>query len=148
MTRPKWLSVLKGSKIPAFIKTYELRLRHDNAIFVRPYVEVLGVNAVPSIRITRDDKIAPESIDVCLLEVHLRLLHHALSKDGVSTIASHGEVESDCFCSARKHYRYVARYIGIPFIGMFEYSDSALKVARNKLVVKVDGSVRFVLKCQ
>ena len=30
---------------------------------------------------------------------------------------------------------------------MFEYSDFAPKVARNKLVVEVDGSVRFVLKC-
>ena len=105
MNRPKWLSVLKGAKMPALTKAYEARLCHDNAIFVRPYVEVLGVNAVPSFRVTRNDKITPESIDVCLLKVHFRLLHHALSKDGVSTIASHSEVESDFFKSARHRYR-------------------------------------------
>ena len=64
MTRPKWLSILKRSKMPAFVKTYKIRLCHDNATFVRPYVEVLGINAVPSIRVGKDDKVAPESIDV------------------------------------------------------------------------------------
>ena len=64
MTRPKWLSILKGSMMPTIVETYEVRLCHDDAIFVRPYVEVLGVNAVPSIGVRRKDKIAPESIDV------------------------------------------------------------------------------------
>ena len=49
---------------PGLAKAYEVRLGYDNAIFVRPHMEVLGAHAVTSIRSRRNDEIAPEGIYV------------------------------------------------------------------------------------
>lgn len=116
-------------------------------------MKILGVQAVLPVRSRRDDEIAPESIHVRLLEVHIQLPHHTMSKDGVSTIAPDDEIELDGLCCTHVHWRcFMDRHVigaCILFLpdDMLERSDLTSEITRYKLMVEGHSSIGLLLEC-
>lgn len=82
-----------------------------------------------------DAKFAPESVNVLLLVVHPRELHHMIADCGVCTICSYHEIKSDL--------DFKGPVIGdVLLIPYFEPCLSCLKVSTGELMIEEQSDIR------